>query len=276
MREQRIIDPIQTRRAASGDMNVASPQRAGHYNGIHPEDRPHLTDEQRQRRLQTTMHKYDDGEGDEVYETRTPTSARRYQVPVTQGTHTIVRYHRQPIPQRSSRTQEYPSPTPQQTRSHHVEKTTGRVKARRQWHGFVYAGLSSIIVLLVLLLLYLVGNWWHSFQDDLHYGRPRTYQCDVRVGHDDAHTPSHFLAVNLNKRIEIIELPAGDATKAKIYQGPTLIGNGQELTPVTLEFRDVNGDGKPDMILHIGDSRVVFINDNGQFRLAKATDNIIL
>lgn len=110
----------------------------------------------------------------------------------------------------------------------------------------------------------------------MQYGRPRTAQYDVCVGHNDAHTPSHFLAVNLHKRIEIIEFPGGDATKARVYIGPTLIGDGEDLTPVTLEFRDVNGDGKPDMIVQIGDSRTVFINENGQFRPSKPSDNITL
>jgi hypothetical protein len=31
----------------------------------------------------------------------------------------------------------------------------------------------------------------------------------------------------------------------------------------------VNGDGKPDMLVHIENQTVVEINDNGQFRLAK-------
>jgi len=64
----------------------------------------------------------------------------------------------------------------------------------------------------------------------------------------------------------IIELPGGDSTHARIYNGPTLFVNGQDLTPVTGEFRDVIGDGKPDMIVHIQDQRLVYINDGTQIR----------
>ncbi len=277
MREQRNVGIPPTRRVDSSDLNVASPHRAGHSYGIHPEDRPCTTDERIPQQIprQTVQYQYDDGEDHEVYETRIPTSARRYQVPATQGgTHTVVRYHRQPVPPRRSRTHEYPSPV--QQRQTQERPTEPKRRVQPQWHWSVYVGLTMLVGLTVFVLGLVVLNWWHGLQDDLHYGRPRTSQYDVRVGHHDAHTPSHFIALNLNKHIEIIELPGGDATKAKLNQGPTLIGDGQELTPVTLEFRDVNGDGKPDMIVHIGDSRTVFINDNGQFRPARPSDPITL
>ncbi len=60
-------------------------------------------------------------------------------------------------------------------------------------------------------------------------------------------------------------MPGGDTSKAKIYSGPTLIGSGQDLTPVTLTFKDVNGDGKLDMIVNVQDTHLVFLNQNGQF-----------
>jgi hypothetical protein len=70
----------------------------------------------------------------------------------------------------------------------------------------------------------------------------------------------------LNRRIEIIEMPGGDASHARIYLGPQLYGEGEDLTAVTLSFIDVNGDHKPDMIIHFQTSRIVFINDQGGFR----------
>jgi len=280
MREQRVIDPTQTtRRADSTDFNAASPHRAGHSTGIHPEDRPRVTDEQRPRQQMRKLpveYQYDDGEDHEVYDTRTPTSARRYQMPVTQAPRTVVRYHRQQVPPRRSRTQDYAPPVQQQTHTRHTEPKAKSVQARREWHPLVYVGLTILLGLVVWVGGSLALTWWHGYQDDLHYGRPRTAQYDVRVGHNDTHTPSHFLAINLNKQVEIIELPGGDATKARVYIGPTLVGDGQDLTPVTLEFRDVNRDGKPDMIVHIEDSKIVFLNDNGQFRLAKPSDPITL
>ena len=90
------------------------------------------------------------------------------------------------------------------------------------------------------------------------------------MGHADsvAH-PSHFIALNLNGHIDVIELPGGDATHARIYTGPQLFGDNAMLTPVTLSFKDVNGDGKPDLLLHVQDQTIVFLNDGTQFKTPK-------
>jgi hypothetical protein len=52
----------------------------------------------------------------------------------------------------------------------------------------------------------------------------------------------------------------------RVYLGPLLIGKGQELAVVTLSFKDVNGDGLPDMLVRVQDSTIVFLNEKGQFR----------
>jgi len=113
----------------------------------------------------------------------------------------------------------------------------------------------------------MVLSAWTTWQDDIHYGRPRTFQCDAVVGHADSpQNPSHFIALNLHGRIEIIELPGGDAAHARVYLGPQLYGTDADLVPVTLSFIDVNGDQQPDMIIHFQGTQVVFINDQGSFR----------
>jgi hypothetical protein len=111
-----------------------------------------------------------------------------------------------------------------------------------------------------------VGSWWQTTLDDWHYGRPRTYQTDAVVGHhDSAQNPSHFIAMNLNRHIIVIEIPGGDVSKSVVYSGPTVLGSGQDLTPVTLSFQDVNHDGKPDMIVNVQGSQFIFLNINGTF-----------
>ena len=111
-----------------------------------------------------------------------------------------------------------------------------------------------------------LSSWWQITLDDWHYGRPRTYQTDAVVGHhDSAQNPSHFIAMNLNRHIIVIEIPGGDVSKSIVYTGPTLLGPGQDLTPVTLSFADVNHDGKPDMIINVQGSQFVFLNERGTF-----------
>jgi len=144
-----------------------------------------------------------------------------------------------------------------------------------RFHWLFYVGVAMLIMIVGWLALSTLSSWWQVTLDDWHYGRPRTFQTDVVVGHDDSPAnKSHFIAVNLNRRVEVIEFPGGDPSKAKVYVvGPTLIGPGQDLTPVTLTFKDVNGDGKLDMIVNIQDSRLVFINENGAFRPLHAGEN---
>jgi hypothetical protein len=120
---------------------------------------------------------------------------------------------------------------------------------------FMWVGGSSVV------------SWWNNHQIDSTYGMPRTFQTDQVVGHaDSTDHPSHFIAINLHSHITIIEIPGGDNSHARIYSGPTLFSDNGDTIPVTLEFRDVNGDGKVDMIVHIGDQSIIYLNDGTQFK----------
>lgn len=223
-----------------------------------------------------TPYDTEEGEYDDVWPTRLPNSARRYNLPAqhaitTQSPHKrVVNVYDLPpnIPPRRSRitTEDYTAPA----------LPPGQAQRRSHAHWLLFVGVGMIAMLALWVLGTMLVNWWNVTQDDWHYGRPRTFQIDVRVGHNDDVTPSHFIAVNLNRHIIIIEFPGGDPTKAKDYLGPTLFGDGQDLNPMTLSFRDVNGDGKLDMIVHIQDQTFVFINDGTQFRPLKPGEHITL
>ena len=194
---------------------------------------------------------------EEEYTTRLPTSARRYGgVPPPSRTSTRV-----PVPRRASAIQ----------RSY-VVQTEGlsypQPRFRIPLHPLTLLGVVLLFFVGGWWLLIQVGTWWQVTQDDWHYGRPRTFQIDAVVGHhDSAANPSHFIAINLKGHILIFEIPVGDAAKTEVYVGPTLIGQGQDPVPVTLKFQDVNGDGKPDMILVIGESTIVYLNTGSSFKL---------
>jgi hypothetical protein len=127
--------------------------------------------------------------------------------------------------------------------------------------------LGMTMMALLAFTLSTIGSWWQMHQQDITYGRPRTFQVDAVVGHNDSVTnPSHFIFVNLNRHVIIVEMPGGDSSKARIYNGPTLFGDGQDLTPVTAEFKDVNGDSRLDMVVHIQDQTLVYLNDGTQFQ----------
>ena len=121
------------------------------------------------------------------------------------------------------------------------------------------------------LALWVVGSslvaWGSARYNDIAYGNPRTFQTDAVVGHggDSLQHPSHFIALNLNGQVIIIELRAGNPANSINYTGPHFYETGGDLIPISLEFRDVNHDGKPDMLIHFQDNVIVFLNDGTQF-----------
>jgi len=139
--------------------------------------------------------------------------------------------------------------------------------SRLRFHPVVVLS-ACILCMFVLWILLTAGlSWWNDTMDTLHYGYPRTFQIDAVVGHTDSiSNSSHFLALNLHGRIEIIEFPGGDGSHARIFLGPQLFGSNADKAPVTLKFADVNGDQKPDMLVFFQSSWIVLINDQGSFR----------
>jgi hypothetical protein len=143
--------------------------------------------------------------------------------------------------------------------------------------------------MILMLILWETGTalmaWGTARYDDLRYGNPRTYQTDAVVGHggDSPVHKSHFMAINLNRQAIVVEFPAGNPSGAQSYVVPYyILGQDGNLTPITLEFRDVAGHPKsrPDMIIHIHlqtqDQTFVFVNDGTKFRPPTSQDHIHL
>ncbi len=136
---------------------------------------------------------------------------------------------------------------------------------RRRVHPVVFVGMALLIAVIGWGVLTVFANWWTNTTQQWTYGYPRTYQTDAVVGHNDSQArPSHFIAVNLNGQVEVIEFPGGDATHAHMYTGLTIVGQNADLIPVTLSFQDVNGDGTLDMIVSVGNTHYIFLNEKGQ------------
>ncbi len=196
-----------------------------------------------------------------------------------------------PIPARASRTQDYavlpddledddayyPQPMPSSTRRY---QTTGGSQViqqgnrrfilhngpppKRKVHWSLILGIGMALMLGLYLGLSWLATWWLNHQLDTTYGMPRTYQVNAVVGHGDSVVnPSHFIFLNLNGHVEIIELPGGNAAKAKIYVGPVLFSDNAALVPVTGEFKNVNGT--EEMLVYIQDKTLVYVSDGTKF-----------
>lgn len=139
-------------------------------------------------------------------------------------------------------------------------------KSWQQEHWLVFLGIGMLLAVLVVCIGQLAVSWFSSTWDNIHYGYPRTYQVDAFVGHESGKTPSHFIALNLRGRIEVIEFPGGDASHAKIYIGPQLYDTGADLIPVTLQFVDTHHNHQPDMIVQFRTTQIMFHNVQGTFR----------
>jgi hypothetical protein len=156
-------------------------------------------------------------------------------------------------------------------------------RSRRRVHWFLPIGVGMIAMIALWLIGSNVIGWGTQVYNNLHYGYPRTYQVDAVVGHnhDSIGHPSHFIAINMNRQAVVIEIMAGDVQKSITYVAPVVIaGDGGDLAPVTIEFRDVTGDRLPDMILHIHlpkqDEVSIFVNDGTKFRPSNNNDKIHL
>lgn len=159
-----------------------------------------------------------------------------------------------------------PPPTRRASRNAPTTDARPAPTGRRRFHWVFFVGVGLLVMIAGYVALSSFGSWWHIQSDDSTYGRPRTFQTDAVVGHGDSQAhPSHFIALNLNRHILVIELPGGDVSTSLIYSGPVLLGDGQDLTPVTLTFTDVNGDGRLDMVLHILDQTLLFLNTGTKF-----------
>ncbi|HLI70671.1 MAG TPA: hypothetical protein VKV19_13010 [Ktedonobacteraceae bacterium] len=150
------------------------------------------------------------------------------------------------------------------------DKSDGREteeRSRRRLEPLILVNVGALMMLVLWLLGTQVFAWGASALNTLRYGYPRSYQIDAVVGHQDSPTsPSHFMAINLHGRVEVIEWPGGDASHARIYLGPQLVGPGADQQPVTLRFADVNGDHRPDMIVGVQNTQIIWINTGSSFR----------
>lgn len=228
----------------------------------------------RQARKQTLD--FDVEDEDQYYVTRPHTSAIRYDRPVRRDTLESPAVQTGAVIQRRRSAREPVTGSGIASKAISPSPVSKGVSYARRF-PLVAIIMGMALMALLAFTLSSIGSWWQLHQQDVTYGRPRTFQVDAVVGHNDSATnPSHFIFLNLNRHVIIVEMPGGDSTKARIYNGPTLFGDGQDLTPVTAEFKDVNGDGRPDMVVHIQDQTLIYINDGTQFRPLRPGEQVTM
>ncbi len=223
--------PVQDRRRQPPPQG-ASQHHAGHSHAIHPEDQPYVTDEQYGAPVSArATSAIDEGLDDRPVRT------------------SVRRYHR-------------PRTTEQQT------APVASAQRRQGMHWSVFVGLTLLCMVVGFVLFSALATWWQHTDDYLHYGMPRTFQMDAVVGHQDSAThPSHFIALNLDGHLSVIEMQGGEVSKTVIYAGPVIYGQGSDLVAVTLSIVH-DQRGQPELVLHYQNNEIILYNGkDGKFHL---------
>ncbi len=230
-REQTAWDDppvLRTHRVPTTDkQRVPARKGAGHQAGIHPEDEPYYTTGQPTKRPRADVGFYEPP--------RMPTVVRRYNQPVTQVAEEVP------------------------------------VRRLLPAHFFLTAmGMLLLVMVLALFLTMSVFPALRGWNDDRLYGYPRTLHVRANVGHGTAAQPySDFTAENVRGNIYVVEIAEGSASPSLIqaYYIIRLTGEGNDLAAITaITFSDMNGDGKPDMLVTLENgSAFVFYNTGTSF-----------
>ncbi len=148
----------------------------------------------------------------------------------------------------------------------------------QQSFSVVYLATLLVAMLAIHVLVGWVINWGQVRLDDLRYGRPRTMHLSGFVGRaEEAHgQPTHFIAMNLNRQVIVLELPGSDPTRVRSWPGPYLFGAHEDLTPVIIGLADVDGDGLPDVVLNVRNEQIVYLNRDGGLRLPTPEERMLL
>jgi hypothetical protein len=207
----------------------APTHRQGHSSGIRPADDQYHSD---------SFGIEEDGGDYQAELARSRTSAVRYSVPHRRETTNL-------------------QPKPTKVINRRFDRTS----------LVIWLCLGLIVMIVGWWFLSWVANWWQGVTDNMKYGTPRTFQADHYVGLGDspAH-PDHFIALNLHGVIEVIQLNSQDHTKDAVY---VLTSVDNEGVPASLSFRDVDSDGKMDIVVTIGDSNpytIVMLNNGKTFQ----------
>jgi hypothetical protein len=195
--------------------------------------------------------------------TRRPQAAPTGQYNAVASGHTMSQRVIAAVPRTQAHPQQRQSERPERAAGQGVSLSPAQAKALAMAVGAMIALFALYVVVSTVV------QWAQVKLDDFQYGRPRTSQMDAYVGHSEAEgSPSHFIAMNLNRRVTILQLPGGDSTKATAIVGPYLFGQGEDLTPVQLNVQDVNADSRPDLVVSVKSEQLLYLNDGATFKMA--------
>ncbi len=132
------------------------------------------------------------------------------------------------------------------------------VNYRKPWRLYFMSGMC---IMLILYLTFLIGvkPWWDGVTSRWSAGESLVSTAEGNVGHGGV---SIFFCYADNGSLAVIEVVG---TKYKVYTGML---TSRAHMYVTMAIKDVNGDGKPDVVLYAEDSSqaATLINTGTDFK----------
>ena len=140
--------------------------------------------------------------------------------------------------------------------------STASPRQRGRAHPLFIVGIAIFCIALGIWGATIVPPAIQNMQNNANYGYPRTQQVSANVGHGGI---SHFIALNNNGTLEVIELPTDPAQGPHLYVLATLSGQGADLSPLIIHFLDANGDGKLDLVAICNGIEYIWYNNGKTF-----------
>ncbi len=130
--------------------------------------------------------------------------------------------------------------------------------------------VGSIVLAFVAIgmLFQATAGWFTRSLDDVRYGFPRSVQINGYVGHGDERlSPTIIRTMNVGGQITTHVMPGGDASRVQVLKGPYLFGADNEYVVAQPELHNLNGDEHVDLLVNVRGEVLVYLNDNGNFRV---------
>jgi hypothetical protein len=144
-----------------------------------------------------------------------------------------------------------------QPRTHEEERKTTQLPETHPKRGSLLSsiGCAGMVVIVLLLLWYaVIVPWWTNQVDQYHYGTSRITKLSANVGHG----ASDFIAFDQKGQVVVIEFIENHPDRTHIFTGINLIGDPGGCI-ITLSISDTNGDGKPDVVIHVEGETTAYV-----------------
>lgn len=134
----------------------------------------------------------------------------------------------------------------------------------RLLRGVIY-GLALVALALVVQMALTHGQ---RLFDDVRYGYPRRASIVGYVGHgDERYSPTFIETLNMNGQISTLVVPGGDIEQLQVLEGPYVVGSDGSYIVAQPALQDMNDDGHVDLIVTVRDEAIVYMNEDGSFRI---------